>query len=128
MALTIPEIISYHHPAARYGYSGDGVQLAPHVMPNGDNAFGLQWVDDNIPEPTMEDIDTWRASAESGVAWEGVREQRDALLNGSDYVVMPDYPLEDKSEWVDYRQDLRDVPQTFSDDPESVVWPEIPEE
>jgi len=36
---------------------------------------------------------------------------RDKLLMNSDYIMMPDYPIneEQKQEWIDYRQKLRDI-------------------
>jgi hypothetical protein len=46
------------------------------------------------------------------------------LLNASDYTQIPDFPG-DKEAWAAYRQELRDVPQEFSD-PKDVVWPTKP--
>ena len=62
--------------------------------------------------------------------WGEVRKERNQLLRDSDWIAVTDSVLsaEEQADWGDYRQELRDIPQTFSDDPESVVWPEIPEE
>ena len=60
-------------------------------------------------------------------AWEQIRAKRDELLKESDWSAFPDAnPKPSKEAWLDYRQALRDIPQTFST-PEEVVWPEKPE-
>ena len=45
-----------------------------------------------------------------------LREQRNALLLGSDWTVMSDSPLSDskQAEWKTYRQALRDITKTAS--------------
>lgn len=59
--------------------------------------------------------------------WEEIREQRDLLLDQSDYTQMPDAELttEQKQAWIDYRKVLRRIPEAF-DKPEDVVWPTKP--
>lgn len=59
-----------------------------------------------------------------------LRVQRNAKLYSSDWTQLPDAPLtqEEKTDWTNYRQALRDVPQnnvgvTSLDD---VVWPTPP--
>lgn len=62
--------------------------------------------------------------------WEYVREQRNILLYQCDWTQLVDSPLtsEKKTEWADYRQELRDLPETFSGVPASgVIWPSQPE-
>jgi len=55
------------------------------------------------------------------------REQRNALLSESDYILMPDYPLTDEQReaWTAYRQALRDLPEQEGW-PMNIVWPEKP--
>lgn len=55
-----------------------------------------------------------------------VRVERDRLLNETDYLVMPDYPLsEERREVVlSYRQALRDVPLQAGF-PYVIEWPEL---
>lgn len=60
------------------------------------------------------------------VSWEYIRAKRNKLLNNSDFKIMPDYPS-DKEAWMKYRQELRDLPQTYTD-PNEVVWPISPDE
>ena len=56
--------------------------------------------------------------------WSQVRSQRDGLLFASDWTQLSDSPI-NSSAWAIYRQELRDIPQTFST-PESVIWPSKP--
>ena len=55
------------------------------------------------------------------------REKRDELLAETDYLVMPDYPLDEerKAAVLAYRQALRDVPEQAGF-PRDVEWPEKP--
>jgi hypothetical protein len=64
------------------------------------------------------------AKPEAIITWETIRLDRNSLLNASDYTQIPDFPG-DKEAWATYRQELRDVPQQFSD-PKDVVWPTKP--
>ena len=56
------------------------------------------------------------------------REQRDKLLDESDYLAMSDYPIseEKKSAILSYRQSLRDISKQ-SGFPRNIIWPEKPE-
>ncbi|WP_319469371.1 tail fiber assembly protein [uncultured Pseudodesulfovibrio sp.] len=53
-----------------------------------------------------------------------VRAERDRRLRACDWTVLPDCPLAEvrKTEWADYRQALRDVPQQGGF-PEVIDWP-----
>lgn len=55
------------------------------------------------------------------------RKIRNMLLQQSDWTQLEDAPLteEKKQAWKVYRQQLRDVPETFVEGQE-VLWPEIP--
>ena len=55
------------------------------------------------------------------------REKRNALIAETDYLVMPDYPLDDnkKAAILSYRQELRDITKQ-SGFPRQVIWPEKP--
>lgn len=59
--------------------------------------------------------------------WNEVRIARDALIEATDWTQVTDCPLSDekKTEFLAYRQALRDIPQNYSD-PDAVVWPEKP--
>ena len=58
-----------------------------------------------------------------------IRVKRDSLLAASDWTQGDDSPLTDeaKTSWATYRQELRDMPETYTADPDAVVWPDAPE-
>lgn len=62
----------------------------------------------------------WKAK-EDERAWQIVRSQRDALIAATDWAALPDSPTYSQ-ELLDYRQALRDIPQTYNK-PDEVVWP-----
>ena len=47
------------------------------------------------------------------VGFAGLRRVRNSLLKDSDYTMLPDYTGTDTSEWVTYRQALRDLPDGY---------------
>jgi len=87
------------------------------------------------PDETMTDIEPpdYEAVWDTGgwiipteVKERRIRTQRDNLLKECDYIMMPDYPLADKSEWEAYRQALRDITEQ-SGFPETIDWPVKPD-
>jgi len=62
-------------------------------------------------------------------AWIAIRIERDKLLAESDWTQLLDVVLtqDEKLEWSEYRQSLRDMPQDF-ENPEDVIFPEAPNE
>ena len=66
-------------------------------------------------------------SAQLAQAWTALRTQRNALLAACDWTQLQDAHLsaEKKSAWADYRQALRDLPDTVTD-PTQVDWPLAP--
>ncbi len=65
-------------------------------------------------------------AAEIEIAWKTLRAKRDALISATDYVVLPDYPpIQNRDEFLAYRQALRDLPETTVD-PRNPVWPPVP--
>lgn len=56
-----------------------------------------------------------------------IRSKRQSLLSACDWTQLTDAVLsiEEKAAWQEYRQALRDIPQTFVD-PNDVVWPVAP--
>lgn len=59
--------------------------------------------------------------------WATVREKRDALIAATDYTQVADSPFSEEKqlEFQVYREELRNVPQTF-DDPYEITWPAQP--
>ncbi|WDE14635.1 phage tail assembly chaperone [Thalassomonas haliotis] len=60
--------------------------------------------------------------------WRQVRSKRDHLIALTDWTQMPDSPLsaEQKAHYVEYRQLLRDLPQSTAN-PDEIVWPVKPQ-
>lgn len=60
-----------------------------------------------------------------------LRDKRNARLKTSDWTQMPDSPLTDskKQEWATYRQQLRDLPESYTDEDEitDIVFPTKPD-
>jgi len=69
----------------------------------------LVWVDPRTPE----------------TQWALVRDQRNRLLQESDWTQMPDVHIDTKDTWAQYRQELRDV--TDQPDPFNIIWPTPPQ-
>ena len=59
--------------------------------------------------------------------WDKVREERNRLLNESDWIQWPQSILSRDmyAKWMAYRQQLRDITKSC-DDPAMVVFPSIP--
>jgi len=60
--------------------------------------------------------------------WTKIRNKRDRLLKETDYLIMPDYPIttENKQLIEQYRSELRNIPQKYTD-PFQVEFPQKPE-
>jgi hypothetical protein len=81
-----------------------------------------------IEELTEEEIAINREKKRQ-LDWIPFREQRDKLLKDSDWTQISDYALvteEEKVLWAEYRQALRDLPETYPNS-EDIVWPTKPE-
>jgi len=76
----------------------------------------------DAPDPITEEEQTENYLA-------AIRAERNDLLHTSDWTQGNDSPLTDevKTSWETYRQELRDLPETYTTDPDSVVWPDAPE-
>jgi len=75
----------------------------------------------SITDATQQEIDQ-RLS----IGWVGVREERNGMLNSSDWTQLADSPLaeEQKNAWRQYRQELRDI--TNQANPFEVIYPVQP--
>ncbi len=65
------------------------------------------------------------SEAEEQAKHDSMRAKRDRLLQETDFIMMPDYPIPNKSATADYRQALRDLPDSISDI-NSIDWPVKP--
>ena len=59
---------------------------------------------------------------------ENLRDKRNNLLKQSDWTVLPDSPIADKTPWQNYRTELRDLTNglTTVEQVEAVIWPTKP--
>ena len=91
-------------------------------------------VDGQIVELTPQEIaqrqaeETAWANGAFDRAMSSLRQRRDALLKSSDWVMMSDSPIADKTAWQTYRQELRDITDDLAtvDDVNAVVFPNKP--
>jgi hypothetical protein len=72
---------------------------------------------------TQEEIDH-RNSNELLRKWESIRSRRNQLLLESDWTQLVDAQIQNKSDWISYRQELRNITQ--NPNPDSVIWPVKP--
>ena len=90
---------------------------------------------DDVPsgytETEPQEHDTWDGekwaedtAAKEAAQWGRIRSQRDGKLSDTDWAVLPDSP-HDTQAVRDYRQALRDLPQTYQT-PDAVIWPNNP--
>jgi len=77
------------------------------------------------PQPTQEQLDALTSEVTNKLAWDQIRNQRQPLLNSSDWTQTTDYNGSNKAAWATYRQALRDIPQNQTD-PNNIVWPTLP--
>ena len=74
----------------------------------------LEWAKTN----TTEEAD--------GLSWNDIRLKRDGILKDTDWTMTTGSSV-DQAQWAAYRQNLRDLPQTYSGKtPDDVVWPTQP--
>ena len=60
------------------------------------------------------------------LTWDDIRSTRDEILRNTDWTMTTGATV-DQAQWAAYRQNLRDLPQTYKDKtPDDVVWPTQP--
>jgi hypothetical protein len=87
----------------------------------------IEYLDSSQTPPSHQAIAAELKKMKQEFPWIAVRAKRDAMLRDSDKVMLSDYPISEaqKSAYESYRQELRDIPTTFSSS-DSVVYPEPP--
>jgi hypothetical protein len=86
----------------------------------------------NIPFGYFKEVENWTEEqfleAYKPQQLETIRQERNKLLQTSDWTQLPDVRLtsEKLSEWSIYRQLLRDI--TTQEDPYNISWPSIPQQ
>jgi hypothetical protein len=84
----------------------------------------LIWNDKEELRPTDEAIALKVKELEAAQPLNQLRIERNELLMETDYIMVSDYPHTNKQAWIDYRQALRDLPQTA--DLSNVEYPSKP--
>jgi len=72
----------------------------------------LEWLEKDIPKPSDEELKQYWEEIKEDYFKENMRQQRNQLLQESDFRVVSDYPQRDK--WLAYRQELRDFPSVWA--------------
>jgi hypothetical protein len=87
------------------------------------------------PKPSQSDLDAkWEELKRSTDLWKKFLDQRVQRLQDTDYLMMPDYPYaseQSRQAWADYRQALRDLPETSepyydANGQVNIAWPQKP--
>ena len=92
-----------------------------------ENIDNIQWLNGTPPIP-KEQILAIIPQVEFDIALDNLRAKRNKLLADSDYIVLADSPVNDKANWLTYRQALRDLTEGLStvEQVNSVVFPTKP--
>ena len=91
-------------------------------------------VDNILTNLTLEEINQRQIDEQAWLAGKfnramsDLRSKRNKLLADSDYIVLADSPVNDKANWLTYRQSLRDLTEGLStvEQVNSVVFPTKP--
>lgn len=95
---------------------GDIISSIPFDEANTDYQEYLEWAKTNTAEAA--DVDT--------LTWDSIRATRDQILIDTDWTMTTGASV-DQAQWAAYRQNIRDIPQTYSGKtPDEVVWPTQP--
>ena len=91
------------------------------------NTCEIEWHNGTPPIP-KEQILAIIPQVELDMALDNLRAKRNKLLADSDYIVLADSPVNDKANWLTYRQALRDLTEGLStvEQVNSVVFPTKP--
>ena len=75
----------------------------------------LEWAKSNTVE-----------AADDLLTWDYIRSKRNRILRDTDWTMTTGATV-NQTDWAAYRQNLRDIPQTYKDKtPSDVVWPSEP--
>ena len=81
-----------------------------------DNQDFIDWVAEGNTPDDADPVDGWIA----------IRSRRDQILRDTDWTMTTGATV-DQAQWAAYRQNIRDIPQTYKDKtPDDVVWPTQP--
>ncbi len=90
------------------------------------NYEDVVWLDQNTNKPTLTEIEEKISELAISEPIRLLRVQRNKLLSASDWRATIDYQGTKQSEWLTYRQTLRDLPANTAD-ANNPTWPTPPE-
>jgi hypothetical protein len=90
---------------------------------NGDQYEGLDWFDID-PKPTKEELDSKNIDAIKIFKINNCKEHAKTLISQSDWSVLPDVKLQNKSDFENYRSKLRELIINPVENPEFPITPE----
>jgi hypothetical protein len=96
-----------------YDYTKNITEGTPNLI---DGVYYQNWIQSNATEEEI----NYRIENQ----WEEIRVQRNQLLSECDWTQLADVSTEIKSNWIEYRQSLRDI--TSQPNPFSITWPVKP--
>jgi hypothetical protein len=89
---------------------------------NGETYEGLDWFDDN-PKPTKEELESKYLDSLSIFKKQNCENQAKQLIANSDWSVLPDVNITNKSEFESYRSQLRNLIINPVEDPTFPIEP-----
>ena len=97
------------------------------VRGNDINTCEIEWHNGTTPI-SKADIEAQLPIVEFDMAMADLRAKRNQLLTESDWTILPDSPIADKTAWQVYRQNLRDLTEgiTTKEQANAVVFPTKP--
>ena len=98
-------------------------KMYPNFAFKVDKYNNITWIDEITNKPTQEQIQAKIAELKAAEPLRLLREERDRRLASTDWRATIDYPGDDQTAWLEYRQALRDVTKQ---DPNNITWPEEP--
>ena len=97
------------------------------VSVSGNDINNITWHNGTTPI-SKSDIEAQFPIVEFDMAMADLRAKRNRLLTESDWTILPDSPIADKTAWQVYRQNLRDLTEgiTTKEQANAVVFPTKP--
>ena len=112
-----------------YKLSNDGISgtLASVLKMEGTTQKSIPLDEANTDyQEYLEWAKTNTAEAADELTWDDIRSKRNSILSSTDWTMTTGASV-DQAQWAAYRQNLRDLPQTYKDKtPDDVVWPTQP--
>ena len=103
------------------------LKINPNAVFSYTDIDNINWLEGTTPIPKA-DIEAQFPIVEFDMAMEDLRAKRNRLLTESDWTILPDSPIADKTAWQVYRQNLRDLTEgiTTKEQANAVVFPTKP--